>query len=70
MKAANIMLAIIVLIFMGCEMDKNNSINSLLIHNGWLEFDSLNDYKLYSEMLDDGSISKLIKLNYSKNKSE
>jgi choline kinase len=51
-------------------IDKNNSINSLLIHNGWLEFDSLNDYKLYSEMLDDGSISKLIKLNYSKNKSE
>lgn len=44
---------------------KNNfSIHALLINNGWLEFDTINDYKLYNEMLDHKVLGKLIKLNY------
>ena len=43
---------------------RNYSINSILIDNGWLEFDTMNDYALYSDMLTQNTLSKLIKLNY------
>ena len=43
---------------------RNYSINSILIDNGWLEFDTMNDYELYSDMLTQNTLSKLIKLNY------
>ena len=44
---------------------KNNySIYALLTNNGWLEFDTINDYELYKEMLDEKILEKLIKLNY------
>ena len=43
---------------------KNVKVNSILIDNGWLEFDTINDYELYSNMLNENKISQLIKLNY------
>ena len=44
---------------------KNNySIHAILTNNGWLEFDTINDYKLYKEMLDKKILKKLIRLNY------
>jgi len=43
---------------------KNIQVNSILIDNGWLEFDTINDYELYSNMLNENTISELIKLNY------
>ena len=46
-------------------MIKNNvEIKSIPTDNGWLEFDTINDYELYSNMLNENKISQLIKLNY------
>lgn len=37
-------------------------IKAVLIKNGWLEFDTLNDYKIYNNMLKNNTIKKLISL--------
>ena len=42
----------------------NYPLHALLIDNGWLEFDTINDYNLYSKMLNDKTLENLIKLNY------
>ena len=42
----------------------NYPLHALLVDNGWLEFDTINDYNLYSKMLNDETLQKLIKLNY------
>ena len=38
-------------------------IHSILIDNGWLEFDTISDYELYSDMYNKNILSKLIKLD-------
>ena len=43
---------------------RNYSINSILIDNGWLEFDTMNDYELYSDMLTQNTLSKMV-MSYS-----
>ena len=45
----------------------NYPVHSILIDNGWLEFDTTNDYELYSDMYNKNILSKLIKLNSWKN---
>ena len=50
----------------------NNLINGLIksgqkikaipIKNGWLEFDTINDFEIYNNMLQDNSISKFISI--------
>ena len=40
----------------------NYPVHSILIDNGWLEFDTINDYELYSDMYNKNILSKLIKL--------
>ena len=37
-------------------------INAVKITNGWLELDSINDYNLYQEKNNDGTMSELISL--------
>tara|TARA_Y100001936_G_scaffold20267_1_gene17363 strand:+ start:26087 stop:26875 length:789 start_codon:yes stop_codon:yes gene_type:complete len=43
---------------------ENYSIHATLTNNGWLEFDTINDFKLYRDMLDKKILKKLIRLNY------
>ena len=38
-------------------------IHSIVIDNGWLEFDTISDYELYSDMYNKNILSKLIKLD-------
>jgi L-glutamine-phosphate cytidylyltransferase len=38
----------------------NQKLNAIIIKNGWLEIDSLNDYSLYQKMYLDKSLNKLI----------
>ena len=38
----------------------NQKLNAIIIKNGWLEIDSLNDYSLYQKMYLDKSLKKLI----------
>ena len=38
-------------------------VHSIVIDNGWLEFDTINDYELYSDMYNKNILSKLIKLD-------
>lgn len=38
-------------------IDKGNKIKAILVHNGWLEVDSINDYELYNKMNQNGSLS-------------
>ncbi len=45
-------------------IERNYTINSILIKNGWLEFDTMNDYELYSNMLAQNTLHKLMELNY------
>ena len=41
----------------------NCSVYSILTDNGWLEFDTINDYELYSDMYNKNILSKLIQLS-------
>ena len=45
-------------------LTETSRLHALLIDNGWLEFDTINDYNLYSKMLNDKTLENLIKLNY------
>jgi len=38
-------------------INEGNEIKAISINNGWLELDSLNDYKIYQEMYADGTLS-------------
>lgn len=42
---------------------EGNKIKAVSINNGWLELDSLNDYKIYQKMYDDGSLSSFFLFN-------
>ena len=41
----------------------NCPVHSILTDNGWLEFDTINDYELYSDMYNKNILSKLIQLS-------
>ena len=41
----------------------NYPLHALLIDNGWIEFDTINDYNLYSKMLNEKILQELIKLD-------
>ena len=44
------------LISTGCKL------KPVMIENGWLEFDSINDYHLYQKMYNEKNLSELINL--------
>ncbi len=41
-------------------INEGNEIKAISINNGWLELDSLSDYKIYQKMHDDGTLSQLL----------
>ena len=45
-------------------------IRAVLIKNGWLEFDTLSDYRIYKKMYENGELSKFISLEKNKNSNQ
>ena len=50
--------------FLETDIGKNleRKIKPMMIENGWLEFDSINDYHLYQKMYNEKNLSELINL--------
>ena len=47
-------------------IDEGQKIKAIPIEKGWLELDTYQDYKIYKEMFDKGTISKFIRVNDKK----
>ena len=43
-------------------INSNHSLKAVIIENGWLELDSINDYEIYQKMYHDNSLKELIVL--------
>ena len=53
--------------FLQSLINHGQSIKPVIVDNGWLELDSVDDYELYHKMYEDNTISDFIKLNNSDN---
>lgn len=53
--------------FLQSLIDFGYSIKPVIVENGWLELDSLNDYELYNKMFENNTLSDFINLNNSDN---
>ena len=49
--------------FLNSMIVENIEINAILINNGWLELDTISDYKLYDKLFKENILSTLIKLD-------
>ena len=45
-------------------INNGTKLKAVIVKSGWLELDSLKDYKIYKQMDKDKTISHLIKLPY------
>ena len=43
-------------------INSNYNLKAVIIENGWLELDSINDYEIYQKMYHDNSLKELIVL--------
>ena len=43
-------------------INSNFNLKAVIIENGWLELDSINDYEIYQKMYHDNSLNELIVL--------
>jgi len=43
-------------------INAGTKIKAILTHNGWLEIDTIHDYNLYTKMINDGTIRRLVKI--------
>ena len=49
--------------FLNSMINENIEINAVSIDNGWLELDTISDYKLYNELYEKDKLSTLIELD-------
>jgi choline kinase len=49
--------------FLNSMINENIEINAIPINNGWLELDTISDYKLYNELYEKDKLSTLIELD-------
>ena len=49
--------------FLQAAISKGMKIKSIIVENGWLEVDSINDYKLYQKMISNGSMNRFFSFN-------
>ena len=41
-------------------VNDGNELKPIFVNGGWLEFDTINDFKLYEKMIENNSLSELI----------
>jgi hypothetical protein len=49
-------------------INEKYKLKAILIKNGWLELDSMQDYKIYNKLYQEGKISNFLNIKNTKNK--